>query len=98
MKSFVIIRVPVVRDENRDPVRRNGFGTNPTIVAELDSIDEAGSRLAELQQFDDRHHYYGLEVRLTGGPGRRTANVVESAPARTTTPRIAIDNSKGKKQ
>lgn len=75
MKAFLLLRVPATWS-GAIPARRPNFGSNPTVVGEADDVVEAAKLIEGLQRGDLRHHYYGLELRLIGGPGEAIAEVV----------------------
>lgn len=100
MKPFLVLRVPVVLDENRDPLRRPRYASPATtIVAEAATEKDAADAVRDLGYGDRNHHYYAFELRYSGDPERKAAKA-ESAKAKkaTTRPKLAVDNSKREKQ
>lgn len=94
MKPFAIVRVPALLSPEKEWVRRESLGARLDLAGDAETIDEAAAKVAELQRRDERHHYYALELRLIGLPGRAVPlTVAAAAPG----PKIAVDNSKEKR-
>lgn len=96
MKPFLILRVPVIWDADKKPLRRPTFGANPTVVGDAQTADELAELVGGLSLGDLRHHYYGLEIKFTGASDWKTA-IAFPAPG-AVRPREVANNRNRKEQ
>lgn len=96
MKPFLVLRIPVTLDENRDPVRRPSyFAPTTTIVGEFATEREAAEAVKN-GYGDRKHHYYAFELRYSGDPERKGVKAESVKPERRPKPKLAINNEKEK--
>ena len=99
MKPFLVIRVPVVLDEQRNPERRPRYvGPGTTIVGEFDTPKEASDAVKQMSFGDRLHHYYAFELRFSGDPDRKGVKVESAKPYKGSRPKLAVDNQKKEKR
>jgi len=98
LKPFIVVRVPIILTEEKAPARRPTYGLAPNVVGEFDTAKESADEVARRSYGDRLYHYYGLELRFTGGPDRKTAAVVSAKPAKGSRPKLAVNNNRKEKR